>query len=76
MKQKLTEQEQRVWEFILTYLEDYDCVPSYRVIASYFEWSTVNAAVYWIRKLIAKGWLTTVEPKQTAGYAIPPKTRK
>ena len=56
MKKKLTLGEEKVFTYILSYLEDYNKAPSYPAIAEHFNYSPEWAAKM-CQSLVAKKWL-------------------
>lgn len=69
-RKELTVPEKRVYDYIIEYYRNIGKVPSYQELAYHFEWTHKSAAGWWVHKLIAKGYLTTVPKTEYRGYAL------
>ena len=53
----LTKKEELVYNFMFHFFEEEDQPPPITVIQKHFEWKSSNAAQWYIKRLLQKGWI-------------------
>ena len=57
----LTEKQQRVYDYVIGYLELFNVSPSIEEITEHFEWSSMTASRAHVQALLQKGYLTNTK---------------